>query len=385
MNSNVNLFRYQQIQTIKKDRFSLLLLKISVAIFLTYSFLGHIATFSAVLKVSTIFAIILLIFNFFIQFDKFKANEHLIYFGLMLFSLVHSFFSNNFGFFKLILFAGSARKLNFKSIVRFDMYLRAILVFFVSILCVSGIIPDKVYMYEGIVRRSMGFSNPNALGIAVFVLICDILYVNEFVVNLKTIIIIGLLATWLFVVAHCRTATYIIIGFSVIVLLYNFIPQIFSTEFIKFLLYLSPIILGVLTMITVSQFINGVEWAVHINKVLSGRVNSIANFVISLKPTIFGQPINETINKTLDNFYAFIIYDLGLAVSLIFVIAFFKMIRKNFYINTKLCLIMFGFLIYGLSEHLWINVDYNIFMLAFCANPMFEIKVQNLRKDKVKL
>ena len=24
---------------------------------------------------------------------------------------------------------------------------------------------------------------------------------------------------------------------------------------------------------------------------------------------------------------------------------------------------------YGLSEHLWINVDYNIFMLAFAYNP----------------
>ena len=33
-----------------------------------------------------------------------------------------------------------------------------------------------------------------------------------------------------------------------------------------------------------------------------------------------------------------------------------------------LCIIIAVFLFYGLSEHLWLFVDYNVFMLAWCYN-----------------
>ena len=36
---------------------------------------------------------------------------------------------------------------------------------------------------------------------------------------------------------------------------------------------------------------------------------------------------------------------------------------------------MLAFMCYGLSEHLWVYVDYNIFMLAFAYNPKNEFEI----------
>ena len=38
---------------------------------------------------------------------------------------------------------------------------------------------------------------------------------------------------------------------------------------------------------------------------------------------------------------------------------------------------MLAFMCYGLSEHLWIFVDYNIFILAFAYNPGNEFRLDD--------
>ncbi len=357
---------------LKKDMNAtyLLILKLSHFLFLTYSLLGHIPIFKTPLKYSTFLAIGLFILNFFLQYNKSKIEDVIIYAVLMIVALIHSYFSGNYGFFKLMLFAGSIKKVDFRDIVRFDMYLRAVLIVVVALLCQLGIAVDVVMTYNGIVRHSLGFTNPNALGIATFVLACDIFYVFKMRMNWKRVLIIAGLSYWLFAVARCRTAVYAIIALLIAAIIYTLYPRIFKNGFTKSVFYVTPIALALLTLIAVNAYINNAAWAISVNDMMTGRIKAVANFARVLSPKLWGQPIGETINHSLDNTYGFVWLDLGIIVFFLFIFAYFRLIKKNYqYDNIPLCIIFFVFMVYGLSEHLWINIDYNIFMLALFYNP----------------
>ena len=358
------------------EKFKLRLIKFAYGLFLTYSLLGHIDIFSSPLKMLTYLAIGILLVNFIIQYNK-SPDEGLVwYIVLMLIALVHSYFSGNFGFFKLMLFAGSMRTIGFKAIIRFDMKLRAALIIIVSVLCSIGIAPDDVHMDSGVLRRSMGFTNPNTLGIAVFVLICDILYTYDFKINFKITAVVSAITFWMYFFARSRTATLAILVLIFIAALYNYIPQMFKSKFFKCVCYITPFLLSILTYFATVSYMNMGELGINVNRFLSGRVQSIVSHVEMFRVTFWGQNIGETIHKTLDNTFAFVLYGLGIGVFVLFFVFYIRTVKNNFkYNNIHLVIIMLAFMCYGLSEHLWINVDYNIFMLAFAYNPKNEFEI----------
>lgn len=358
------------------EKFKLRLIKFAYGLFLTYSLLGHIDIFSSPLKMLTYLAIGILLVNFIIQYNK-SPDEGLVwYMVLMLIALVHSYFSGNFGFFKLMLFAGSMRTIGFKAIIRFDMKLRAALIIIVYVLCIVGIAPNDVHMDAGGLRSSMGFTNPNALGIAVFGLICDILYTYDFKMTFKLTVFVSAITLWMYTVARSRTATLAIVVLILVALLYNYAPNIFKSKAFKNVCYVMPFFLSLLTIVAVNSYMNGGAFGNMVNELLSHRLGSISNFVEALDVTFWGQPIHETLHHTLDNTFAFVLYDLGILVSILFLVFYIRTVKNNFkYNNIHLVIIMLAFMCYGLSEHLWINVDYNIFMLAFAYNPKNEFEI----------
>lgn len=346
------------------------MLKVSYLLFLTYSLIGHIPVFSTVLKYGTFLGIVLLIINFFYQYTRYTFKELCIYLSLLVLSLVHSYFSGNYGFFKLMMFAGSLKTADIKQIIKFDMYLRTALIIIVVLLCNAGIAEDVSFSYNGVVRRSMGFTNPNTLGIAVFVLVCDILYTYNMKLNLKILALISAFSVWIYSVARCRTAVYAIIALLIVSFVYTVFPKVLLSKPFRVFCYIAPVLLSLLTLIVVREYMDGNAAAVELNELLSGRIHSIARFAKVLSPTLLGQPIGETIDHSLDNTYGFIWYDLGIVVFVLFFLAYFKLLKSNFKTgNAPMCIIILAFMFYGLSEHLWINVDYNIFMLAFCYYP----------------
>lgn len=351
------------------EKLCLQLFKISYALFLTYSLIAHIPMFKTVLKIGTVIAIALFLVNFFLQYNRVERNLFWIYVALMLFSLVQSHFSNDYGLFKLILFAGSVRKLRFKDIIRFDMKLRIVLILTVMILCVAGIAPDVTVYYEGILRHSMGFTNPNTLGIAAFILVCDLIYVWDMRINFWHLLLVAGISVWLFYIARSRTAVYGILLTVGLALLYNWWPTLFSSKVGKYVLFGGMACFALFTLITTSAYMREAAWAFKLDDILTGRISRVAEFADLVKLKLFGQPIGETLSRSLDNTYAFVWYDLGLITFALFVFAYVRAQKLNYNVDMPLCVLLFVFALYGFSEHLWINVDYNIFMLAFCYTP----------------
>ena len=359
-------------------------IKVAYGIFLTYSLVGQIEIFNMPLKYLTFVAIGILVFNFFVQYSSAPLGSVVGYIALMAVSLIHSYHSDDFGFFKLMLFAGSMRCINLKSIIKFDLYLRIILISLIVLLCNIGIATDVVIEYEGMVRHSLGFTNPNTLGIAVFVLVCDIFYVSELKLNLALLTIISAIVIWLYAVARSRTSVYAILAIMFFSIMYRVFKKFFKTKFAKLLYFAVPLIASGITYIVVDSYARHQQFATDVNEFLSGRVSAIAIFTNLLTPTFWGQPIGETLDRTLDNTYAFVLYDLGILVSILFIIFYFKTVRSNFkYGNIPLIITLIAFLIFGLSEHLWINVDYNVFMLAFCYDPSLDDSINRKPYESV--
>lgn len=136
---------------------------------------------------------------------------------------------------------------------------------------------------------------------------------------------------------------------------------------------ITPFILSFITYISVQGLIHHNSMALELDKLLSSRLSAVVTFVTHLKPKILGQSIGETVALSMDNAYGFAWYDLGILISLILLWLTIRAFNKYFKTqNIMLCIIILSFICYGISEHLWLFVDYNIFMIAWCPNLVVE-------------
>lgn len=345
------------------------LFNLSYGTFLVYCLVGHIGIFHRPLQLLTNVAMLFLIVSFFAQYRICSKKEFYTYVGIMLLALVTSVYNNNYGLFKLVLFAGAIKWVNFKKIVKFDLIVRIFLVIFVYLLCRAGIATDEVFFYNGIARHSLGFTNPNALGVAVYIIACDIVYLAGNEINFKHISVLAFIAWWLYYIARSRTAVTAIALLIILALIYKLFPRIYQTKGVKAFFICSPFAFAILTYLCVKGLDSGHQIAQLINVIMSNRGKAVLTATRMLTPKLLGQPIGQTLEHSLDNAYGFIWYDLGILISLLMLYATVKgMIRYFKTNNIMLCIIMFVFLAYGISEHLWLFVDYNIFMLAWCFN-----------------
>ena len=337
--------------------------------FLIYSMLGHIPMLHSIFQFLSLIGIALLVFGFLFQYRICEKKEFIVYCCFFIVAIVTAIYNKNFAFIKLVLFAGSVRYVEMKNIVEFDLKLRAILIILLYVMSLIGFANDEVFYYNGIARHSLGFKNPNALGVAIYILVCDIIFMSGNKIKVKHLIVIILIAGWLYSVARCRTAVYAILMLVILVILYKLFPNIYKVKFTKILFISVPFVLSYITYISVKGLINYHPAALELDKLLSTRLSAVATFVVRLKPTIFGQPIGETVAVSMDNAYGFVLYDLGILIAIILLLLTVKAFLKYFKTqNIMLCIIMLSFICYGLSEHLWLFIDYNIFMLAWCPN-----------------
>lgn len=341
--------------------------------FLIYSILGHIPMLHKPLQLVSMIGILLLIFGFLFQYRICKRQDFICFCLFFALALITSVYNGNYAFIKLVLFAGSIRCVEMKSVAKFDLKLRTVVIVLLYLMSLAGIATDNVFYYNGIARHSLGFTNPNALGVAVYILVCDIVFIAGNEINIKHLLVITLIAGWLYSVARCRTSVYAILILLFLVILYKIFPRIYNTKMLKYIFIIMPFILSFITYISVQGLIHHNSMALELDKLLSSRLSAVVTFVTHLKPKILGQSIGETIAVSMDNAYGFAWYDLGILISLILLWLTVRAFNKYFKTqNIMLCIIMLSFICYGISEHLWLFVDYNIFMIAWCPNLVVE-------------
>lgn len=333
--------------------------------FLVFSLMGHIPIFTIPLKFLTNISLCVLAINIVFNSKIYTGKEVFILLMLLFIACLQIQITKDFGLFKFTLFVAAAKVIDLKKCIKFDKNLRSILIISVVCLSVIGISPDIVSYYDGNFRHSLGFTNPNALGLAILILCMEICYLNKFNLSLKNFIVILFLLIFEDYYAGSRTTTLVILLLLIFSIIYKYKPMIFEKKIVKKFIINNMVFQAIITVGSTYMYMQGNKIISSLNLLLSYRISNTAKYFQEVGVTLLGFDIN-IMNLALDNVYAFLLFNCGIIFFIVFLFASIKLFRKLYAMKDySMILVMLCFAIYGLSERLWIYIDYNIFMLAF--------------------
>ncbi len=337
---------------------------IAYMFFLSFSTFGHIPVLGGYLKALTNLGIIILIAIFLASLHQYKIKELQVFLLLFVFSFVLIGTANYYGLFKLSLLIATSKGIEFRKCIKYDLITRMVMIAVMVVLFFMGIAPDVTSSYNGTLRHSMGFENPNHVGLMAFIIIMEIVYLSKAKLNLSNYLVAIMLIVLADVTAGSRTAELMTIMALLFVSIYKFFPKIFDKRLMKRLMKYCPILCGGITFISSYLYSSGNMLAILINQIFSGRLANIIYYQQKYGLSLFGVD-TSTAGRTNDNLYGYCLIGLGVITFIIFLIFYIKMIDNVYDKNKPIAIILTCFMIYGLSERLWMNVDYNIIMLAF--------------------
>lgn len=332
--------------------------------FLTFSMFGHIPTVGGYLKELTNVGLAIFVIIVCLRLRDYSAKEGIIFAIFLLYSLFVALHTGDYGFFKLGMMIFACKGMDFRKIVKRDLFTRILFVGIMIFLWLSGIAPDMTSDYNGVARHSIGFQNPNHVGIIAFIVIMEILYLSEMHLSIGKYIVVFAILMVEDYMAGSRTAELICliaIGMATVLTLR---PHFYKKQMVRTIMCLGGIICAAITAIAFFMFKSGNAISVVLDKILSYRLTNIVFYYNKLGISILGNN-SQSINRTIDSIYGFSFIVLGIFAFLLIMIAYYKLERRLCQSNMALAIIMFCLFVYGLSERLWMYIDYNIFILAF--------------------
>ncbi|MCL1950249.1 MAG: hypothetical protein FWF59_11010 [Turicibacter sp.] len=323
-----------------------------------------------------------LIIIFSLLVKRFRLNECVIYSIIVMFFLLHSFFREyrweNFYFLSIALLVKD-QKVEWI----LDRIFKVFSLNFLSILILHflGIIsPVTVMRANGTLRSSLGFWHPNTTG--GMILIIFIVYLLKkknkpsFLVLSSFVLIFFLLN--IFLDSRTGLIGIILIIFGIIFLRISekLTPSspLLKPTFQSRLIFILPFLFLFSSLFISLLFTRESIFFLHLNRLLTGRID-LGHFYLNEYPiTLWGIPIFEnagdqnSINQIgfrfLDNAFLFSLLSLGilftfLRIILIYLISKYLLLRGHKYI----IVILIGFLFFGFMERLiWIPA-FNIFFI----------------------
>lgn len=338
----------------------------SYFLILLFSMMGHIAGLNGYLMQLSQVAIVLLLALSIVQNHYINRNTLVIMAALFMYAGYMQLKVGFSGFFKLLLLIMASRSLDFKKILKFDIISRAILASLVIACCFWGIAPNISAAYpDGSIRYSWGFANSNHLGLLLFIIILELLYIWDMHMSIRrTVCIVGIIALSGFL-SGSRTAELIGVFVLACAISYTLWPSLWKNQIVKKVVTYNAWIMSIITAVATQQFMQGKGWAVKLDNLLSGRLRNIMFHYQRVGVNLFGHDLSPA-KKTLDTFYAFLLLGLGI-VGLLFVCCMITALLKAAYKKNAIAavIVLFSLTIYGLSERLWMQVDYNALLLVF--------------------
>lgn len=334
-------------------------------LFLAFSMFGHIPVLGGYLKEISNIGTVLLIALFLIRIRIYTAKEGIIFAILFLYSFFVIFKTGFYGFFKLVLMIATSKGINLRKCLRYDLVGRTILVTIMLILFCVGIAPDVVSVYEdGYIRHSMGFENPNHIGLALFIMVSEIFLLNNFKVDFLTTLIVGVML-WLERLSSasktCEMMVLLMFGLSFI---YTVNPIILGKKNVLRLITWAFPICALLTLIMTIIYVKGIPFGSKLNEFMSDRLRLIDIHLKYAGLHALGTK-SGGLKRTIDNFYAFCLIYLGPINFLLIMCACVRLERRLGHKNIPVAIVVACFAMYGISERLWMYCDYNIMLLVF--------------------
>lgn len=276
------------------------------------------------------------------------------------------------------MFIVAAKNVEFKQIIHTAYKILLIMIPIIFLLCLAGIIDNRILMRGSVRRYSLGFSHPNQLGLRIFQLAACHCYVDKDKLAKWNYVIIFLLTVFLVRIPNSQAA-YITMGMFLFMLLtYKYIVRnkaMYIDLFKKCMLF-GTFCLSLFSIIFSGIDINKYYLLAKLNSWLSSRF-SVCHKVWSLYGvSFFGQRIYVTEDERrlvgiknplwLDNAYVSILLRYGILVFLIFCFGYLYLIKiVEMQKDDVLMIILFLYALYGTIETGLYMITHNIFLIAF--------------------
>lgn len=341
---------------------------LAYSLILAYSFIGLESFIGPILKSLTNVSVIIFIGLFLCSINRFRPSELGGLFLLAMLGMIVSSRTHDDVIIKLVLMTLAFKKVDFRLCIKYDMWIRLILICITIGLCMAGLLVDATFgRGDEAYRHSFGFSNPNTLSIAAFIMCMEFLYIYG---NRHRLFKIALVLAIVIIINHytdSRTSLYAFIVFILLVRLYQVSPRLFMTNKVKRLIQFTPLAFALITLLLARSFMNDPmsDVANEYNDLTSGRIKIISIFATKYSPSFFGNDISP-IDISLDNAYAYMWLCQGIVITILFFIGYWLVIERRFRQgDIMLVLILFSLATMGLAERLWTAIDYNLLMITF--------------------
>lgn len=327
------------------------------------------------------YSLILLFISFAFNVNKLAKNKAIMLIVLLLITIFFIIKYDNNILFKICLFSVTARNVKFDKIVKLDILLKISFLVILAFLYFNNMTEVHVHYRNGIIRHSMGFTNPNIFSTYIMSVVAELLYIMKEKIKIIHLPIIAIACLLIDYYSNSRTQILCIILFTILLFINRKKEgKILEKKFIKKIFLNSFSIFAVITYLSLILYSKGNSLVMQVDSMLNGRLH---NSQIMLKVngiTPLGNKMNEDLPNTLtvDNTYTYFLIAYGVIPTII-MSHLFKKYMDYCYKKKKysVILIMFVYFLAGFTERICIRIHFNVFILLF-SKLIFE----NLEKTR---
>lgn len=309
--------------------------------------------------------------------QSYKVREIILIAILILIFGLSAIFTRTYILFDCLLIILCAKKINFEKYIKNVLYIQSILILGVLLLALTGIMEMGAFTRtnSGEFRYAWGFNHPNTLSIVSFQWICQYLYLKRNDRKFKKYTLMFLIIALIYIATDSNSGlimSVFIVGGTFIY--EKIVDKVFDLKQIKKiasrLVFLACI---VIIFIVRYYWINPDKLSAT---TLVSRINLSRNYLVAYGVNLFGHKITQGAYVSipgfpkgyyfLDNAYVWLLVSFGLLAFLCVFIGYIRLIRKLLHSGEwNLILIVFAYLIYGITEHTTLIFSFNSSLIVF--------------------
>ena len=358
-------------------RLNKLIFYVSYTLIIFSTMFKQVTGINNLLETLSTIGIMLLLINCVSNLNKLNINKVLILFISVLMAVITKITSKSNTIFILILLIIAAKNIKLEELIKYDLKIKIPFMIIIVVLYFLRMTDVNLHYRNGIIRHSMGFSNPNVFSTYILAIIVEYLYLRRKKVNAKDLIIIIIGIFIIDFYADSRTQIFCLIILALIVYINKYTGKKFlNNSIVNFIVSNIFIILTIFSLLIIYFYGQGNDIVQDIDVQTSGRIKQISGVFNEYDVNLFGNKLDLVTSlqakltgkqqTALDNVYIYSLLSYGIIPFIIMCIAMKKYMKTTIKENEDILrTIMLVFLIGGLMERFCIEVQYNIFLLYF--------------------
>lgn len=358
-------------------RLNKLIFYVSYTLIIFSTMFKQVTGINNLLETLSTIGIMLLLINCVSNINKLNINKVLILFISVLMAVITKITSKSNTIFILILLIIAAKNIKLEELIKYDLKIKIPFMIIIVVLYFLRMTDVNLHYRNGIIRHSMGFSNPNVFSTYILAIIVEYLYLRRKKVNAKDLIIIIIGIFIIDFYADSRTQIFCLIVLALIVYINKYTGKKFlNNSIVNFIVSNIFIILTIFSLLIIYFYGQGNDIVQDIDVQTSGRIKQISGVFNEYDVNLFGNKLDLVTSlqakltgkqqTALDNVYIYSLLSYGIIPFIIMCIAMKKYMKTTIKENEDILrTIMLVFLIGGLMERFCIEVQYNIFLLYF--------------------